>query len=107
MRILVCGSRNWGNRQLIKDVLDLWVPPGIKPTIVHGACPTGADAIANQIALDRKWNIERHPAKRNEHGRAAGPIRNQEMADLGADICLAFQVDGSRGTQDMINRASA
>ena len=37
----------------------------------------------------------------------AGHARNQDMADLGADVCLAFPTKNSRGTLDMIKRAEA
>lgn len=37
----------------------------------------------------------------------AGLVRNQLMVDLGADICLAFPLPGSRGTWDCMGRAEA
>lgn len=33
---------------------------------------------------------EIHPAEWHVHGPAAGPMRNQAMVDLGADVCFAF-----------------
>jgi hypothetical protein len=39
--------------------------------------------------------------------RAAGPIRNQEMVDSGADECLAFIGVGSTGARDCARRAEA
>jgi len=48
---------------------------------------------------------EPHPADWERHGRAAGPIRNQEMADAGADLCIAFPYGIGKGTYDMIERA--
>lgn len=36
----------------------------------------------------------------------AGHARNQDMADAGADVCLAFPTKRSRGTFDMIKRAA-
>lgn len=85
-RILITGSRDWSDRQAIKTALREHARPG--DTLVHGACPTGADAIADELWT--KWGpIERHPADWSM-GRAAGPLRNQHMVNLGADVCLAF-----------------
>lgn len=46
---------------------------------------------------------EPHPADWSTHGKAAGPIRNQQMADARADLCLAFP--GGKGISDMVRRA--
>ena len=108
-RILVTGSRNWTNRNIIKMALKYaWEDLGLDPktTLVSGACPTGADRIAEEEWESLGLPIERHPAGWSQHGRAAGPIRNQEMVDLGADVCLAFAMPDSRGTHDCIRRAS-
>ncbi|MGI5155786.1 SLOG family protein [Microbispora sp. CA-102843] len=99
-RVLITGSRTWTDEQAIRDALaviaHLSGPENV--VIVHGACPTGADALADRIAS--AWTgmtIERHPAKWKEYGKSAGHRRNAEMVELGADICLAFIMDGSRG----------
>lgn len=103
-RILITGSRHWDNHGAIRRALaDL---PG-DATIVHGGCPTGADAYADKIARMFGLAVEVHPADWGTHGRAAGPIRNQHMVDLGADLCLAFPDTYSRGTWDCVRRARA
>lgn len=116
MRILVTGSRRWSDADVVNQVLfnyRMTAGIGEPVTIVHGHCPTGADAMADlwtvsahsvdpDVALP-----ERHPAKWDVYGPAAGPLRNQEMVDLGADLCLAFVEPGSRGTRDCIRRARA
>jgi hypothetical protein len=66
-------------------------------TIVHGACPTGADFIAHEWAITACLAPEEHPAQWKKHGRSAGPRRNAEMVALGADICLAFIRSNSPG----------
>lgn len=102
IRILMTGSRTWLNRAWIAAELDYIVAEaGVTDpadvTLVSGACPRGADHMAEEHAAARGWKIERHPANWNQHGRAAGFIRNQAMVDLGADVCVVFVRDGSRG----------
>lgn len=97
MRILVTGSRDWDDELEIKRVLrehdvNLW-----NMVLVSGACPTGADAMAERIAESLGWLIERHPANWNKYGKRAGFVRNSEMVNLGADVCLAFIKNESRG----------
>lgn len=57
----------------------------------------GADSLASTWARHKGVIEERHPADWNKHGRGAGFRRNAEMVALGADLCLAFIRDGSRG----------
>lgn len=110
-RLLITGSRDWNSREVIeKSILDTaeWTKYNdVELIVVHGDCPTGADALAQAICEDHGIKTERHPADWNEHGRAAGPIRNQEMVDLGAHECLAFPHHGSRGTYDCLRRAES
>lgn len=75
--------------------------------IVHGACPKGADNIADMIAAYAGFELERYPAEWKTFGRAAGHIRNQKMVDLGADVCLAFIKDESPGATGCSNAAIA
>lgn len=101
-RIIVTGSRDWDDPRTIRLILARYHAPDT--VLVHGACPTGADAIADAFAVEMGWTVERHPAQWDTLGKRAGFVRNAEMAALGADVCLAFQKDGSRGTQHMINQ---
>lgn len=106
MRLLVTGSRDWTDRAAIERELTRYYQRGV--TIVHGDCPTGADAIADHAAVEWGWEVERHPADWNTHGKAAGFIRNKAMVGLGADLCLAFIKNGSRGatmTADLAEKA--
>jgi hypothetical protein len=104
-RIIVCGSRTWRDYEAIRRVLSDLLDTRGPFTLVHGACPTGADSIA------RAWGVglvqlEAHPADWSA-GNSAGPARNEAMAELGADLLLAFWDGRSRGTRDMIRRAVA
>lgn len=106
-RVLITGSRDWTDYEALRHAIDIntigksrW-----RTTIVHGACPTGADYMAAGYAFDEGFNVEAYPADWNKHGRAAGPIRNQQMVDLGADVCLAFPLGESRGTRHCMRAA--
>lgn len=101
MRVIVTGSRDWDDEACIESALT-WVLTETKmhPSsviVVHGACPTGADAIVDVIAQDLGCQVERHPADWKTFGKSAGFRRNKEMVDLGAAYTLAFIKNGSRG----------
>ena len=105
MKVLVCGGRDYDDDVTAFEVLDKIHAETPITAIIHG-CAQGADYIAGWWA--RKNNIPeiRYPAKWGEHGRAAGPIRNQEMLDKEhPDLVVAFP--GGRGTDDMKKRALA
>ena len=94
-RVLVTGSRTWRDRQAIFDALAEYNYGRV--TLVHGAA-RGADSIAASVAAAFGWQIEPHPADWNGgYGKAAGLVRNARMIRLGADVCLAFIKNGSRG----------
>jgi hypothetical protein len=101
-RVIVCGSRNWRSHRVIHERL---LRLGPLTTIVHGACPDGADSIAAAIAQAIGFDLDPHPADWQSNGRSAGPIRNREMAEAGADLCIAFWDGRSVGTAHMIEEA--
>jgi len=99
MRILVTGSREWDNTATIHAVLDelLAGPHDQLPILVHGAA-RGADTIAADHWKSFGLPDEPHPANWNRYPkRSAGHIRNAQMVQLGADLCLAFILNNSRG----------
>lgn len=108
-RLIVTGSRAHTDRELIRSALAVarW---DLGPLIVvHGAAP-GADSIASEWARSLSYldiAEERHPADWAKLGRGAGPIRNQQMVDAGAVLCLAFPLHGAKGTRDCMRRAAA
>ncbi|MDI5965773.1 SLOG family protein [Streptantibioticus silvisoli] len=97
------GSRSWADMPTVREALRqvrLEVAGG-PIVVVHGACPRGADALADLLATrapaEFRMSVERHPADWDALGKRAGFVRNQHMVDLGADVCLAFIRSGSRG----------
>ena len=108
-RVIVTGCRDWTDALAIDRALTEILNRDEPFVIAYGACPTGADELARiwGTALDLQGvvTVEPHPADWIKYGKAAGPIRNAEMASLGADLCLAFWDGSSNGTLDMITRA--
>ena len=104
MRVLVCGWRDYADKAYLWSVLDGFGPPEIRE-VVSGMAP-GADSFAAEWAERFGFVLHKFPADWGKHGRAAGPIRNQQMLDEGKpDIVIAFP--GGRGTADMVKRAKA
>jgi hypothetical protein len=94
-RILVTGARGWTDRAKIAEPL-AWETAcaygySQAPIQVNGMCEDGADWLcfkwARQIA---GIPVEEHPADWRKWRSMAGYYRNQEMVDLGADVCIAF-----------------
>lgn len=116
-RVLVTGSREWGEAHHVYSALAKQVIEYGEITVVHGDCPTGADLHARKWAQDRiklgmqqGFAIVRHeayPALWDDFDKAAGPIRNKYMVQLGADVCLAFPTSTSRGTISCMKLAQA
>lgn len=109
-RVLVTGSRNLNDRAAVWDALDEQYRIHGAMTVVHGAHWEGADVFAAQwatSALADGLNIihDPHPAEWKKYKRAAGPLRNKKMVDLGADIVLAFPRGKSSGTRNAMSLA--
>lgn len=104
IRVIVCGGRDFTARETVDAALDAVRRKRGDFTLVHGGAQ-GADLLAGLWAVARGVEVEVHPAAWAQHGRRAGPLRNQYMLDLGADAVVAFP--GGRGTADMVARAEA
>lgn len=104
--VCVTGSRDYSDYDRIRRAIGRENPD----IIVHGGA-RGADAIAGRIALSLGCQTKVYHADWNLHGKAAGMIRNREMADglvkargKGHEvIVLAFPLKDSKGTFGMID----
>jgi len=104
MNVLVCGDRNWTNRKAIKNALMGLLKD---TTIINGACQ-GADKLSTDVARELGFTVQEFPANWIKLGKVAGPVRNQDMIDIGSpDLVIAFHSDiaNSKGTLDMCKRA--
>lgn len=122
-RVLVCGGRTYGAPKMCTTEEEFRADQErvrreqerFKLTIdnLHFRRPIsaviegdahGADRLAWRWAVANGVPVEKFPANWRRDGRAAGPIRNQQMLDEGRpDIVVAFP--GGRGTADMVRRA--
>lgn len=131
MRLLVCGGRNYANYSRIgtlgytrqsyeaerdvvynaiadalgwvsTDDIATWLPPD-GTRIIHGGAH-GVDTCAGDWATVHWTACDVYAPDWRTYGRRAGPLRNQQMLDLGKpDKVLA--IHGGPGTDDMVHRA--
>jgi len=102
-KVIIAGGRDFDNYDLLKTSCDNILKWKKEVQIVSGRA-VGADALGERYAIEKGFVIKIFPADWFSHGRAAGPMRNQEMADY-ADALIAFWDGKSTGTADMIRRA--
>lgn len=106
-RLIVAGTRTFHNYFLLGLKLDMLlaekIANGYRIVIIEGGA-TGADDLANLYAVERGYEVVTVLADWDTHGKAAGPIRNRQMAEQG-DALVAFWDGVSRGTADMIRQA--
>jgi hypothetical protein len=119
MRVLVCGGRDYSNRDYIWNTLcDIDEQRGPITCVIHG-CQTGADSEGMIWAqtcgrlhapFEPDWYDMSEPCirrvRRNgqEYNALAGPKRNTRMLVEGKpDLVVAFP--GGKGTADMVRQA--
>ena len=101
MRTIIAGSRGVIKyRHLVAAMSS--VP--FMPTVIISGTARGADRLGEKYARKNKITLEKYPAEWNKHGKAAGMIRNREMASV-ADALVALWDGKSRGTLNMIKTA--
>ncbi|MBR6808245.1 MAG: DUF2493 domain-containing protein [Clostridia bacterium] len=106
MNIVICGSRNFNNYEYFSKSLDEIFASFINDeiSIITGHCK-GVDMMAERYAAEHNINLILCPASWEIYGRAAGPVRNKEMAEM-CNMVIAFWDGSSRGTFSMINLAT-
>lgn len=97
MKLIVAGGRDY---TLTKDDWQLLTQIGPSEIVSGGA--KGADAGGEEYAKYMGLPCKRFPADWKAHGKAAGPLRNRQMAEY-ADAVALFP--GGRGTNSMRDEA--
>ncbi|SDX74851.1 Protein of unknown function [Lutibacter oricola] len=104
MKLIIAGTRTFTDYKKLCTECDNILQDQSNIEIVSGAYYRGADKLGELYAKQRGYKITRFPAYWNKFGRAAGPKRNQHMANY-ADTLIAFWDGESRGTKNMIQLA--
>jgi hypothetical protein len=109
--VVVTGGRDYADVPRLWRWLDAMAAKHDIRHVIDGASDDvtgpyiGWDYWCHQWALARDRSTTRCHADWKALGRRAGPIRNQQMADLKPDLCLVGP--GGTGTADMAARAHA
>ena len=98
MKVIIAGSRTIDDYQRLVSVIDA---SGYAITEVVSGTARGVDKLGEQWANNNNIPIKQFPANWNEYGKAAGYIRNREMAEY-ADAAVILWDNYSKGTENMI-----
>lgn len=109
IRIIIAGTRSFNDYALLrKTMCSLFgqVPPA-QMEIVSGHCPTGADSLGELFARRNGIRLTLFPADWAKYEKAAGPIRNKQMAEYAVPdgYCIIFWDGKSRGSRNMVAEA--
>ena len=103
MKIIIAGGRDFNDYNKLCQICDHMLQNQQDIEIVSGTAK-GADQLGEKYANEKGYKITRFPANWDKHGKAAGYLRNEEMAKY-ADALIAFWDNKSKGTEHMINLA--
>lgn len=123
MNLIIAGGRDFDNWHLLWESLERILKDTDKSTItIFCGMAKGADTLGKQYALLNNIPVKPFPAdwdnldapgaviKTTKSGKKynskAGILRNQEMIDAGATHLVAYWDQKSKGTADMIKRAT-
>lgn len=108
MKLIIAGSRDIEDYDLVRSLVmksGFWKKYGKKIEVVSGMA-RGIDKVGVDFAKKNGLQLHARPADWDKHGKAAGHVRNSEMANE-ADALLAVWDGESPGTKGMIQIARA
>lgn len=97
MKVIIAGSRTITDLAIVKAAVK---NSGFQITEVVCGGAKGVDTLGAQYAMDNQLSLRTFPADWQKNGKAAGPLRNMEMAKYAEALVLVW--DGhSRGSDNM------
>lgn len=105
-KVIIAGGRKFSDYALLCESCDKFLcqKHQTHDIVVISGTARGADTLGERYAHERGYAVEKYPADWNRDGKAAGPIRNAQMAKV-ADTLIAFWDGQSKGTANMIDQA--
>jgi len=100
MKTIIAGCRGFNDYNLLKEKVDYYRKDHVITEVVSGTA-RGADYLGEEYANENGIPIKSFPADWENYGKAAGPIRNRQMAEY-ADVLIAVWDGKSKGTNNMI-----
>lgn len=103
-KLIIAGSRSITSSQtVLRAIISSPWSVGPPTEVIHGGA-NGVDASAHEIADESEMRTTVFQPDWDEHGKAAGPIRNAEMAKYGEALVAVWDGE-SNGTRSMIDKA--
>jgi hypothetical protein len=108
-KVIVAGGRDFNDYEKLSKTLEnfrnaIWNGNHADEIEIVSGGARGADSLGERWAKENHVGVMLFPAEWDKHGKAAGPIRNEQMGDY-ADSLIAFWDGKSRGTAHMIKYA--
>ncbi len=104
IRIIIAGGRDFTDYDYFNNWMDSFLPKEKHHMEIVSGGAKGVDAMAERFAQEQNVPVKIFPADWKSYGRAAGPKRNQQMAEY-ATMLIAFWDEKSAGTKSMIKLA--
>lgn len=105
MKLIIAGGRDFNDYELVKkSVLNYIISENCfeeQVTIISGNA-NGADKLGERLAKEFKYPLIIKKADWKTHNKSAGPIRNNQMADI-CSHAIIFWNGSSRGSKNMID----
>jgi hypothetical protein len=102
MKVIIAGGRNINDYSLLLSTIG---EANFTITEVVSGMAPGVDTLAIQYSQENNLPLAEFHADWNQYKRAAGPIRNRQMAEYG-EALIAIWDGESRGTKNMIEEAT-
>lgn len=104
MRTIIAGSRTITDPNVIEEAVKA---SGFIITEVVCGGAAGVDTLGKDWAVLRGIPVKTFMADWETHGKAAGPIRNEEMAKYADQVICIFDVQAAcKGTKNMSKKAT-